>query len=662
MLLGRDPNANACRRLLALLAGLAPMGVLVFLALPANALDLGQIPSDHQRPLLTPDEERAWLQALVAASPHRQMLEEAARSVPPPEVAAPEPGMHPWEGAKVAWPKKPGRRVLGYLPYWTQKTAIVPWEGLTQLAWFSAGISGAGDITSVAGWGGPDAKALIQKAHSKGVQVVLTFTQFDTATISKIIATPASRKKAIDNIIATVISGGGDGCNIDFEGLAKADKANMSAFIDELNTAFKQALPGADVTLATPAVDWSGAWAYQFLAEHSDGLMVMAYAIHWGGGNPGPQLPMAAKSPWTHKTLQWVVDDYLLYAKAQNKHKIIVGLPLYGMTWLSASDKPGAAKLEKGKSIFYSAAQTAAKNAGGWKWDSLSESSWFVTPASGGWNQTWCDNLKAFEMRVDYVDFRDTQMGLWALGYSDGDPEVAQAVTAWMAKGAPPPQPDPGPDAGTTAEADADAGSSAEVLVDAGGIAEAKPDSGSAEVPTDAGGPVEPKPDGGVAEVAADTGGTAEPKPDAGTAEPKPDAGAEVLADAGKLDAKADVGLDAAGAEVVGKDGGQAVDGGGQEVDAKAQSPDLTAETAAADTPVASPETTDEIAQETPVDGVGGGGADGGAPAVTAGVAGDDGGGCQAGRSPGGSGAWALGSLAVLGLWTVSTGRRRRAA
>ncbi|MFZ4577440.1 MAG: glycosyl hydrolase family 18 protein [Myxococcota bacterium] len=414
------------------------------------------VPPDHQRPLLTPAEEAAWLAQLVDESPHRRMLAEAqALGLLPPAEPANLSNALPFvpPPPSQAQPAKPGRQVLGYLPYWTMKTAVLPWDQLTQLGYFSAGLNGNATIGTTQNWGGANAKALVAEAHSHGVQVVLTITQFDSASISQILSTAATRTKAVSAIVDLVIAGGGDGVNIDFEGLPKADRDKMNAFIAELTTAFHTQLPNSDVTLATPAVDWSGAWDYQYLAEHSDGLMVMAYGLHWTGGDPGPNLPMGAKSPWKHKTLQWIIDDYIAYAKPQNTHKLRIGLPLYGQQWLANSDKTGAAKVAKGNSIFFDNGMTLAESLGGWQWDDASQSSWVVekqspcsvSGAATCWLQTWSDNLQAFQLRADYLDQRDVHMGLWALGYTDKHPQVFEIIDAWQAKGDPVVA-DPGPD------------------------------------------------------------------------------------------------------------------------------------------------------------------------------------------------------------------------
>jgi hypothetical protein len=359
-------------------------------------------------------------------------------------------------------PAKTGRQLLGYLPYWTKNTAKIPWQQLTQLAWFSAEVSASGTVSDTTGWGGTQALDLRQTAHINGVQFLLTFTLFDTGGISAVLATTETRQKAIAAIVQKTVQGQGDGVNIDFEGLAKADKAKMVSFVAELRLALDTALPGSHLSLATPAVDWSGAWDYDALAQSSDGLMVMAYAIHYGGGNPGPQLPMASESPWSHKTLQWIVQDYLTYAGANNAGKVMIGLPLYGYTWPASSGLPGASKTASGKAIFFDAAQVKAKALGGWQYDAASQSTYVAEQTATGWNQTWCDSAQALGQRIAYVGNTDMHLGLRALGYADETPAVVQALANWQ---------------GTTAPGGEDTGAG----VDAGSTADSavSPDTGS---------------------------------------------------------------------------------------------------------------------------------------------------------------------------------------
>ena len=421
-------------------------------AIPAQA-DQG-----HDHLVLSEQQETTLLNQLVANSPHRLTLQAAKAKVgnlPPGEtVGTSSPtGWNQAPGSVKAWPRKKGPRNYGFLPYWTMKTTKLRWDKLTQISWFSAEVNSDGTIDDTHGWGGATAKALIAEAHKHDVQVTLTFTLFSKTGISNAIATSSKRNKLIDKIVSLVIAGGGDGCNIDFEGLAKASRDQMKAFTAELTKTMHSKLPGSDVTLATPPVDWTGAWDYDYLAENSDGLFVMAYGVHYTGSHPGPQLPLANEPPWTHKTMQWIVDDYMKWGKAANKHKFIIGLPLYGNSWSSSSDKTGAKKLAKGKAKTYEQAQKEAPTKGGWKWDAASKSSYYVYKISNGWQQTWVDNIKAFKLRTAYLEQRGVQLGLWALGYADKNDEVWKEIGSFM--GLDTPGSNGGADGGSSGSADA---------------------------------------------------------------------------------------------------------------------------------------------------------------------------------------------------------------
>ncbi len=423
----------------------------------------------HERLPLSPQQESALLDDLVARSPHRLALEAAKALVGdgPADTALVADPLAPPPPPPKAWPAKKGRRAYGFLPYWIGTGNVLHWDELTQIAYFSAELNSKGEFGSLHGWGGSAAKKLIAQAHQHGVQVPLTITLFSKNGIGAVLATAAKRTTLIKKITDLVISGGGDGVNIDFEGLQLADRDKMKAFIAELDNTMKKKLPGADVTLATPAVDWAGAWDYDYLAEHSDGLFVMGYGLHWKGSDPGPQLPMDVKPPWKHKTLSWVVDDYFKWGKAKNKHKFIIGLPLYGNRWPSASNKVGAKKLANGKAVTVESAWAEAPGKGGWQYDAASKSAWYVYKESGTWNQVWVETPNTFAFRTEYLKLRDVQLGLWALGYADKMNKVWASIAAYQ-------------DDGTTAGADA--GDSDSGAADAGSSDAGPPDAGASDV------------------------------------------------------------------------------------------------------------------------------------------------------------------------------------
>ncbi len=437
----------------------------------------GEATTSHEKAVLSLAEEAAVIDLMLANSPHRLALE-YAKSVHGDgpdgnDQATTFNPLAPPPPPPKALAAKPGRRMYGFLPYWTMKNAKLHWAGLTQVAYFAAELKSNGTFASLHGWGGLSAKALIAQAHANGVQVPLTVTLFDKAGIGVALATAAKRTALINKLTDLVISGGGDGINIDFEGLAKADRDKMKAFVTELSKKMHQKLPDSDVTLATPPVDWNGAWDYDYLAENCDGLFIMAYGVHYTGSNPGPQLPMANGKPWSHQTLQWIVDDYMQWGKAVNKHKFIVGLPLYGNSWLSSDGQPGATKLAKGTAKTMEAAVAEAPKYGGFKWNPASKSTWYGYKNGSNWQQIWVEDAKSLDLRIDYVAKRDVQLGLWALGYADKLVPVWTSLKAYVAAGTSSPgTPTDAGSSDTTNSPDAGGGDDAKATADAGGTSD----------------------------------------------------------------------------------------------------------------------------------------------------------------------------------------------
>ncbi len=64
----------------------------------------------------------------------------------------------------------------------------------------------------------------------------------------------------------------------------------------------------AYLTIDKPAVDWSGPFDFDQLAEACDGLVIMGYDYHYPGGNPGPNSLVQSGSIWSQWNLTWTLD------------------------------------------------------------------------------------------------------------------------------------------------------------------------------------------------------------------------------------------------------------------------------------------------------------------------------------------------------------------
>ncbi|MCA9256346.1 MAG: hypothetical protein KDA33_11950, partial [Phycisphaerales bacterium] len=146
----------------------------------------------------------------------------------------------------------PCATVFGYLPYW-ESAANVRYDLISHIACFSVEVNADGSLGNDHGW---PWTSVINDAHEAGVKVILVATLFNGSQIDTLISSPANRANFFANIKAKMLQGSADGLNIDFEsGTTWQDEIN--SFMAELTSYLHAEIPGSEVTIAGPAVNWS---------------------------------------------------------------------------------------------------------------------------------------------------------------------------------------------------------------------------------------------------------------------------------------------------------------------------------------------------------------------------------------------------------------------
>lgn len=316
----------------------------------------------------------------------------------------------------------PSQVIFGYHPYWSGTA----WQDynynlLTHLAWFGISMTSTGAIASNQnGW---PVTSLISYVQSQGVKVILTVTLFDDADIATLLASPTYRQNAIDNLIAKVLEGNADGVNIDFEFVKAASRDNFKTFIHDLRQAFHDQIPGSEVSIAMPSVDWWGSYDYDYLSDNSDGLMIMAYGYYWSGSaNAGPLSPL--NSGFASWYIKRTVEEYLAQT-GNDPSQLILGLPWYGYDWEVTSTAMGAgvATGTSGSAVVYSTAEAQAANLNK-QYSEAAPSAWF-NYTSGGLHQVWYDDSLSLVTKYAYAKQMNLKgIGIWALGYDGAEPEI----------------------------------------------------------------------------------------------------------------------------------------------------------------------------------------------------------------------------------------------
>ena len=364
----------------------------------------------HRKALMFTASVLSGAPAVAAPSVHASQMAEA----PLPTVSsAPRTGELPPPGNELS------AKVYGYLAYWDDDLASVPWSRLTHLALFTAGSTVNGELTSTSRWG--DVEAAVAMAEPYGVRVHLTVANFEPSELREILGSASARQNLIDELVAWQEQTGVHGVNIDFEGMPSSRRAEMVTFIRDLEAAV------GEVAVATPSVDWSSAWDYAALSEHAD-LFIMGYGYHYSGSSQaGPVDPLYGESPWNKYSLDWTVRDYL--DAGADPSRVLLGLPLYGIRWPTGSDAVPAATTGGGSSVFFEQAwSTAASN--GARYDEASRTPWTFD----GVNQLWYGDTESVRERIRYaVDMEIGGIGFWALHYDGDDPELWSMVEEELA-------------------------------------------------------------------------------------------------------------------------------------------------------------------------------------------------------------------------------------
>jgi len=317
--------------------------------------------------------------------------------------------------------------VYGYYPYW-MGTAYnnLQYDLLSHIAYFSVELHGDGSLGAI-----PNL-SLLQNlrnvAHSHGVSVLITATQFDDIIITSLLNSAAARSNAVTNLLNLALTHSLDGISIDFEFPDNTVKDSLTVFMTELTDTFHAHIPVAHVSIATPAVDWGNAFDYDELALHTDGLFIMAYNYYWSGSSyAGPVSPLLSSTLWGTYSVMWTINNYIQYGIYRDK--FILGCPYYGLRWPTENDSIKSPTRGAGGALTYTRAADSAAVYGK-LWDDTSKTVWYKNYIPGdGWYQSWFDDSLSLRMKYQVlIDSNLCGAGIWALGYDGTKIELWDAL------------------------------------------------------------------------------------------------------------------------------------------------------------------------------------------------------------------------------------------
>jgi spore germination protein YaaH len=316
--------------------------------------------------------------------------------------------------------------VFGWHPYWADVSAYLAYDYdvLTHIAYFSFEVDTAsGGYTTLRGW---DTTPIINYAHERGVKMMLTVTNFGSARNTELLTDTVKQWSLINALIYQLQSRNGDGVNFDFESVPSTQKANMVSFCRRAARGIKGAIPEAEISLATPAVNWSDGWDLKALSEICDYIIMMGYNYYWSGSSvAGPVSPLQGE---TYNITRSIEEDYLDAGVLPDK--LLLGVPWYGYDWPVTGNVRKAATTGTGTARTYNSALGLAQSYGK-TFDATTSVPWTSYQNATQWRQMWFDDSLSLQMKSNLAVDRDLAgIGIWALSYEAGRQELWKGLRA----------------------------------------------------------------------------------------------------------------------------------------------------------------------------------------------------------------------------------------
>ncbi len=203
------------------------------------------------------------------------------------------------------------------------------------------------------------------------------------------LATATSRAAHIRALTDLAAAKGYDGIDVDYEGMAAADRDRFSAFVDELASALHAQGRLLSVAVHAKTAEpgtWSGPQAqnYKAIGAAADRVRLMAYDYSWETSPAGPIAP-----------LSWV-DSVAAFAVTQiPAAKVELGMSLYGYDWVGGRGEGVTHDVVTSRLTSFGATRT---------WDSAAAEPTFSYTSGGSAHTVYYADAQSVTARLAVVD------------------------------------------------------------------------------------------------------------------------------------------------------------------------------------------------------------------------------------------------------------------
>jgi spore germination protein YaaH len=247
-------------------------------------------------------------------------------------------------------------------------------------------------------------------SKARGLKVMPRFNCQREDVLHRILSDPVLRERWYAYIVDTVEANGYAGANVDFEKGLAADRDLYTQFVAELGRRLHDR--GRLLSIAVSAKQRevlnhprSTFFDYPALSEHVDTVFVMAWGIHWTTSKPGALDDMA-----------WLTGVVNYIKTMPNRHRFVLGSPLYGMDWAGDGGADEPADPYEYDEVIALAQRVGATPVR----DAASDSMHFTyTGADGKLHQVWYGDATTIASRISMAREAGIGTGFWRLGSED---------------------------------------------------------------------------------------------------------------------------------------------------------------------------------------------------------------------------------------------------
>ncbi len=312
------------------------------------------------------------------------------------------------------------KRVFGYHPYWSgSKYLNYQWDKLSDLCYFSYEVNpSTGEADDLHNF---MTSAAVDSALANDVKVHLCITLFSGH--STFFGSASAQQTLIDNCINLLQERGAQGINLDFEAVPSSLGDEYTSFTASLDAQLSTALPEAELSMATYAVNWSNTYDVPELNNYLDFFMVMSYDYYWNGSSYAG--PIGSFYSMT-SSFDYNFSKTISYYESQGvaSENILCGIPYYGRTWKTQgaiAPSPTLGNANAKTYTYYKDNVSGNFSEENKKWEANSFAPYFSYQIGSSWYQAFIDNPYSFGKRYDIVNRRNLGgIGIWALGYDNG--------------------------------------------------------------------------------------------------------------------------------------------------------------------------------------------------------------------------------------------------